>query len=56
MGDMERTRPALVVVDAVALDDLLDMAERALPQLDDLQRDCLLGSIAEVRARLVAEP
>lgn len=53
---MECTRAPLVIVDAIALNDLMDLAERALPQLDDGLGGCLRGAIAQVRTGLIPEP
>lgn len=45
--DTNRDRPVQVRCGALA--DLLDVVDRALPQLDGVERDALRGAAAEVR-------
>jgi hypothetical protein len=51
---METTK--LVLVEADALDDLLDLAARVTSQLDGVEADALRGAAAEVRVRSLPEP
>lgn len=55
---MTITHPKLVVVDANALDDLLELVRVAIDRLnaeDDLAR-CLRGVAADIRTRSLLEP
>lgn len=55
---MSTTHAKLVMVDANALDDLLELIRVALTRLDsedDLTR-CLRGVAADIRARSLLEP
>lgn len=45
-----------VVVSAKALGDLLDLVDRALPDLDEVISDALAGAAAEVRVHSLLEP